>query len=73
MTAHILYTSLDKKNPATLSKNIIKNTKLYIFQHGDGGIFTDNDFYNTGWDKKICDKFLFISKLIKKFLMFNNE
>ena len=25
MTAHILYTSLDKKNPATLSKNIIKN------------------------------------------------
>ena len=37
-------------------KNIIQKTKLFIFQHGDGGIFTDDDFYNTGWDKKICDK-----------------
>jgi putative transferase (TIGR04331 family) len=35
----------------------MKNSKLFIFQHGDGGIFADNDSYNIGWDKRICDKY----------------
>ena len=39
------------------AKNLIKNSKLFIFQHGDGGIFADNDSYNIGWDKRICDKY----------------
>ena len=31
----------------------MKNSKLFIFQHGDGGIYADdNDSYNIAWHKK---------------------
>ena len=40
------------------AKNLMKNSKLFIFQHGDGGIYADdNDSYNIAWHKKICDKY----------------
>ena len=39
-------------------QNLMKNSKLFIFQHGDGGIYADdNDSYNIAWHKKICDKY----------------
>ena len=39
------------------ANKIIKNSKLFIFQHGYGGIFADNDFYGLNYDLNICDKF----------------
>ena len=30
------------------ANKIIKKTKLFIFQHGDGGYFADDDFYYIG-------------------------
>ena len=40
------------------AKNLMKNSKLFIFQHGDGGIYAnENDPYHNGWHKKICDKY----------------
>ena len=39
------------------AKQINKGSKLYIFQHGYGLMFADNDFYGINIDKKISDKF----------------
>ena len=47
------------------AKNMMNNSKLFIFQHGDGGIFADNDSYNIGWDKRICDKYFVWGKNTK--------
>ena len=35
------------------SKNKISNSKVFIFQHGDGGIYDYDDYYNIGWDKDL--------------------
>ena len=48
------------------ANKIIKKTKLFIFQHGDGGYFADDDFYNIGWDKKLCNKYFVWGKHPKK-------
>lgn len=40
------------------ARNISKKTKLYIFQHGYGTYFLDDNFYSAGWDKIKCDKYL---------------
>ena len=48
------------------SKNIIKNSKIFIFQHGDGGIYDYDDYYSTGWDKILCDKYFVWGKNPKK-------
>ena len=48
------------------SKNIINKSKIYIFQHGDGGIYDYDDFYNMGWDKILCDKYFVWGKNPKK-------
>ena len=48
------------------ANKIIKKTKLFIFQHGDGGYFADDDFYNIGWDKKLCNKYFVWGKNPKK-------
>ena len=48
------------------AKSLMKNSKLYIFQHGDGGIYADvNDSYNISWHKKICDKYFVWGKYPK--------
>ena len=39
------------------SKNIIDNSKIFIFQHGDGGIYDFNDYYTIGWDEALSDKY----------------
>ena len=39
------------------ARNISDKTKLYIFQHGYGTFFVDNDFYNTAWDKINCNRY----------------
>ena len=39
------------------AKNISKKTKLYIFQHGYGTYYLDDNFYSTGWDKIKCNKY----------------
>lgn len=48
------------------SKNIVNDTKIFIFQHGDGAIYADNDYYNLGWDKILCDKYFVWGKNPKK-------
>ena len=44
------------------SKNIIDNSKIFIFQHGDGGIYDFNDFYTIGWDEALSDKYFCLGK-----------
>tara|TARA_Y100000816_G_C26106430_1_gene588183 strand:+ start:1161 stop:2942 length:1782 start_codon:yes stop_codon:yes gene_type:complete len=39
------------------AKNISKKTKLFIFQHGYGTYYLDDNFYSTGWDKIKCNKY----------------
>ena len=48
------------------ANKIIKKTKLFIFQHGDGGYAADDDFYGIGWDKKFCNKLFVWGKNPKK-------
>ena len=35
----------------------MKNSKLFIFQHGDGGIYADDNDSTILLGKKICDKY----------------
>lgn len=39
------------------AKQVDKGSKLYIFQHGYGSMYADNDCYGVNIDKKISDKF----------------
>ncbi len=39
------------------AKEVSKKAKLFLFQHGYGGIFADKDFYNIYIDSKISDKY----------------
>ena len=39
------------------AKEISKKAKLFLFQHGYGGIFADKDLYNIYIDSKISDKY----------------
>lgn len=48
------------------SKNIINKSKIFIFQHGDGGIYDFNDFYSIGWDEVLSDKYFVWGKNPKK-------
>ena len=48
------------------AEKISKNSKLFIFQHGEGGIYANNDFFNIGFDKVLCDNFFTWGKLVKK-------
>ena len=48
------------------SKNIINKSKIFIFQHGDGGIYDFNDFYSSGWDEALSDKYFVWGKNPKR-------
>lgn len=48
------------------ANKINKNSKFFIAQHGEAGIYANNDFFNIGWDKLICNKFLSWGKLKKQ-------
>ena len=40
-----------------VAKEVSNKAKFYLFQHGYGGIFADEDIYNVNIDSKISDKF----------------
>ena len=40
-----------------LAKKKISGSKIYFLQHGYGGIFSNNNYYNIFYEKKISDKY----------------
>lgn len=40
-----------------LAKKKITSSKIAFFQHGYGGYFDNNNYYNIFYEKKICDKY----------------
>jgi len=40
-----------------LAKKKLSGSKIVFFQHGYGGYFNNNNYYNIFYEKKICDKY----------------
>ena len=40
-----------------LAKKKLSGSEIVFFQHGYGGYFIDNNYYNIYYEKKICDKY----------------
>ena len=48
------------------AQKIMNGTKIYVFQHGAGGIFKDRDFFGLRSDLNAADKILSWGKNIKE-------
>lgn len=52
-TAH----NFDEVYKIYLAKKKLMGSKIAFFQHGFGGYFANNNYYNIFYEKKICDKY----------------
>jgi putative transferase (TIGR04331 family) len=54
-----------------LAKNKLSGSKIVFFQHGYGGYFKNNNYYNIFYEKEICDKYFAWGSNLKEKKVYN--